>query len=447
MPTTRDNIEKWSLSYYMLKHLVDLGFHFYFRTTVTGFKNLPKGKTLIFAPNHQNALMDALAILCLKAWQPVYLARADIFKKPTIRKILTYLKMLPIYRIRDGYDSLQQNDEIFNKTIDVLRNKNGLVILPEGNHGDKKRLRPLKKGVARIALQAYEADSSLDIVIVPVGLDYTNYIKVRSKLLIRFGEPFSIKPFMCIYKDNPAKAYNMLIARLEKGIKAEMIDIQEEKYYSVYKVLIEGFAEELLKKRGIPYSHANIVDTQQLIIRAINKYREHNDDDFLLLAADALEYRLLLERRKIPAGYLPLTSVQKAGVVPFGVLLLATIPLFIASFVNIFIPVAVSNWVSKKFDDKQFISSVRYVVGLVLALLMFIIQVTLFAVFAKNLLYSVLYALGYGVSFLVFFEWKKWANILANRLNVIKHLLNGKSKRLVELHESLCKQLEKLVEE
>ena len=75
---------------------------------------------MIFAPNHHNALMDALAVLFTIPRQMVFLARADIFRKGVFANILTFLKILPIYRIRDGYSALQPNSEIFNKTVEVL---------------------------------------------------------------------------------------------------------------------------------------------------------------------------------------------------------------------------------------------------------------------------------------------------------------------------------------
>jgi 1-acyl-sn-glycerol-3-phosphate acyltransferase len=443
MPTTKGKVEKWSLAYYILKQWVDLGFRFYFSTTVSGLKSLPKNKTLIFAPNHQNALMDALAILTVKTWQPVFLARADIFKKPLLSKMLTFLKIMPVYRMRDGYENLQRNDEIFNKTIDVLRNQNGLVILPEGNHGDLKRLRPLKKGIARIALQALDADSSLDIMIVPVGLDYDHYSRVGSKLHVRFGEAFSVKPFLNVYMENPAKAYNMLISHLEKGIKAEMIDIEEEKYYSVYEVLINSFANEIVEERGLPKNHSTVVDMQQDIIKGINHLRDHSNDDFLLLAADALEYRLLLSRRGITPGFFPLGLLHKVGLFPLALALLVTLPLFVASFINIIVPVAVAKLVSNKFEDKQFISSVRFVIGLVLSLLMLIIQTIAFALFTTSLLYSAIYIVGFIASFYIFFVWKRWARIFGQRVNIIGHGLKGSNRmnRLAELHASLHSQL------
>ncbi len=85
-----------------------------------------------------------------------------------LRSFLYFLKILPVYRIRDGFSTLKANDEIFLKTIDVLKNKNGLVILPEGDHVGFRRLRQLKKGICRVAFQADEAtDFNLKIKIIP----------------------------------------------------------------------------------------------------------------------------------------------------------------------------------------------------------------------------------------------------------------------------------------
>lgn len=448
MPTTRDKVEQWSLAYFILKHYVDLGFHFYFRTTVSGLNSLPTDKTLIFAPNHQNALMDALAVLCVRTWQPVFLARADIFSKPLLSKILTFIKIMPVYRMRDGYGNLQKNDEIFNKTIDVLKNKNGLVILPEGNHGDQKRLRPLKKGIARIALQAEEAcDESLDIQIVPVGLDYTDYIKVGSGLHIRFGTPMGVAPFMKIYKENSAKAYNMLISNLEKGIKAEMVDIEDEKYYAVYKVIIDGFTTDYLRRMKLPQNHPNAVDAQQIIIERINNFKKELDDDFLLLAADALEYRLLLNRRGLKPTLFPMSQSEATAIVPIMLSLLVLLPLFIYSFINIMLPVGISKMISKKFLDLQFISSVRFTLGLLLTPLFHLIQIIVFAVISGSFIYTLVYAITLPLCFYVFFEWKKWATLIGHRFREIyfKTVKSKRSKRLYELHESIKNQLWKII--
>ena len=155
----KENIEKYSAGYTILKTAANFWHNkfFYRKVIVIGRENINPEDHLIYAPNHQNALMDALAVLFTLKGQPVFLARADIFRSKVMASILYFLKILPVYRIRDGYDNLKSNDWIFQKTIDVLRNKNGLVILPEGSHVGTRRLRQLKKGICRIAFQADEA--------------------------------------------------------------------------------------------------------------------------------------------------------------------------------------------------------------------------------------------------------------------------------------------------
>ena len=80
-------------------------------------------------------------------YQVVFLARADIFKGKMLIRILTFLNIMPIYRIRDGYENVKRNDEVFEKTNQVMRNRyNPLGIFPEGNHGDRRRLTEPCKG-------------------------------------------------------------------------------------------------------------------------------------------------------------------------------------------------------------------------------------------------------------------------------------------------------------
>ena len=98
---------KWSLGYEALRTYVRFAFWLtHKRVVVTGRHLIPKGKPIIFAANHQNALMDPLALCCTNSLQILWLARADIFKSKAARSFLNYIKMLPIYRIRDGKENL-----------------------------------------------------------------------------------------------------------------------------------------------------------------------------------------------------------------------------------------------------------------------------------------------------------------------------------------------------
>jgi 1-acyl-sn-glycerol-3-phosphate acyltransferase len=232
----KNNIEKYSVGYAVVKAFTRFWHNtvFYRKVITIGAENINPEHHIIFAPNHQNALMDALAVLFTQKGQLVFLARADIFKKKAMAAILYFLKMLPVYRIRDGYANLKENDDIFSKTIDVIKHKNGLVILPEGNHEGFRRLRQLKKGICRVAFQADEAENNqLKIKIIPVGLEYSHYIRYRQVLTVVYGKPIEVSEYHELYKKSPDRALVELKNRLSDEMKRLMVHISEDDYEAI----------------------------------------------------------------------------------------------------------------------------------------------------------------------------------------------------------------------
>ncbi len=113
--------------------------------------------------------------------QLFFLPEPIFSKRNLLLQFSIFLKILPVYRMRDGFSSLKGNDDIFTKTIDVIKKKNGLVILPEGDHAGFRRLRQLKKGICRVAFQSDEATGfKLKIKIIPVGIEFSNYTQIQT---------------------------------------------------------------------------------------------------------------------------------------------------------------------------------------------------------------------------------------------------------------------------
>jgi len=449
MPTNRENIEKWSWKYWLLRHYQDFVFRLYFKTEIVGLEKIPANATLIFAPNHQNALMDALGMLSLYSnWQPVFLARADIFKKPAIIKILTFLKIMPVYRIRDGYENLSLNDEIFLKTMDVLRNKNGLIILPEGNHAGFKRLRQLKKGIARIAFQAEDAsDGELNIIIVPVGLEYSNYVRFHSKFLIRIGEPFEIKKYLDLYHQNKALAYNALIAELEHGMKETMINIEDEKNYDSYLSIIDLFSERYIKKNKLSKTQNQKFIVDKKIIANYNELKQRNEAEFDDLMDKAAEYGNLLKSNKICTKAAPL-STKKMLWLPFeAIILLLTLPLFTYGAINNIIPILIPYKLSLKFQDVQFHSSVRHVVALILFPLMYLIQTLTFGLIVKEGWLTLAYLASLPIGAVIVYHWRYRCIKFYRAISLLRFMKAkpDQAKRINELYFELYEKTEKII--
>jgi 1-acyl-sn-glycerol-3-phosphate acyltransferase len=360
----KENIEKYSAGYSLLKTVAGFWHNnvFYRKVIVFGRENINPDNSNIFAPNHQNALMDALAVLFTHKGQPIFLARSDIFKRKPVAAFLYFLKILPVYRIRDGFSTLKGNDEIFEKTVDVLRNKNGLVVLPEGDHAGYRRLRQLKKGICRIAFQADEATGfNLKIKIIPVALEFSNYTRFRQVLTVVYGKPIEVSEYFESYRKNPEIALNELRARLSDEMKHLMIHIEsQEDYESIDELrsIINGKYSDSIKFPKI--------FRDRMLIDKLNRLKESDEATYRKIcdlslrvkqgATDLnLSYRLL-EKKKHPLGWLLI-----------GILgLIATLPLFI--FGNIFnlTFLELPNLQIPKIKDPQFHSSIRY--GLSLAL-------------------------------------------------------------------------------
>lgn len=161
-----------------------------------GKENIPTDGAIIFAPNHTNALCDAMAILGIDHRRKVFVARADIFKDPKKAKLLNWLKIMPINRVRDGLDEVRHNDETINKAVDTLRDGVPFCILPEGTHRPKHSLLPLSKGIFRIALQANDTfGDEKPVYIVPVGLEYGDYFHLWNSLTVNIGKPIDVTAF------------------------------------------------------------------------------------------------------------------------------------------------------------------------------------------------------------------------------------------------------------
>ncbi len=238
-----------NLYYYPLKLYVLIASYLYFRKLrIVGRNNIPSKGPLIFAINHQNALLDALLLSVLTRRDPHFLTRADVFKNPFIDKFLRGLKMLPIYRIRDGYDSIKRNDVTFAAANKILQNGGVIGIFPEGSHSLKYKVRPLKKGVARIAFIAEEnAGFNLNTKIIPIGIQYESHFLPEGRTLITFGKAIQVSDFRKVYEEEKNKGIEALISELHASMQSLVLNIDSKNYDAI----LEKFQSQRVFKNNL----------------------------------------------------------------------------------------------------------------------------------------------------------------------------------------------------
>ncbi|MBQ6067867.1 MAG: 1-acyl-sn-glycerol-3-phosphate acyltransferase [Bacteroidales bacterium] len=351
----------------------------YRRFMVKGRENIPWGEPFIIAPCHQNALMDALVVLQVMNRKTVFLARADIFQNPVARFFLTWLRISPVYRIRDGRESLSRNEDIFNTSREVIEKNVPLCLMAEGRHNDRHQLLPLVKGMFRIAGATQVELGDRPLYILPVGLDYDHYECLYHNVCANIGKPIDVRQFVDEYETNEPVALNHMRRVLTASLKGQMHDVVSHDRYDDELAYCHMKTQATLGQLQLKNNPWGRFMARKYISESIASMPEEQRTPLYDQgAAFADECR----RRGVPLWF-----ASKGWSVGKGLLALLASLLNIAAIVPIWKYWLVSNVVvyvpthlivRRAIEDTQFRSSVNYGIRM---LLQFINAVVVFIVF------------------------------------------------------------------
>jgi 1-acyl-sn-glycerol-3-phosphate acyltransferase len=171
---------------YPLNSLVILPFYFK-NIEVIGKENIPSNGPVIVAPTHRSR-WDALIVphavgKCVSGRVLWFMVTADEMKGAQ-GWIISRLGCFPVDTARPAADSIE-------KSKYLLLKGEMLTIFPEGDIFRNKEVQPLKKGIARIALDVERENLGIGVKILPVRLTYSQKIpKWRTtSVKINIGSP------------------------------------------------------------------------------------------------------------------------------------------------------------------------------------------------------------------------------------------------------------------
>ena len=334
----------------------------YKRLRYVGKENVPKDGAVIYAPNHCNALMDALAVLNIDNHRKVFVARADIFKKPLLKKFLTFIKIMPIHRIRDGFRNVANAGQTIEKSIEVLNNQVPFCILPEGTHRPMHSMLPITKGIARIALGADKGlKDGKHVYIVPVGCEYGDYYRYRSTLLVNIGKPVDITAYAASHTDLSEADLTIGIRALTgEAIRQQIVWLPDDAEYDASWELCRLESGRIPERRNLERFEANR-RTAQLI----GGLRADNPDKARRLLDKATAF--LQARREAKVSHHAVRAKRPLGAALWRTL----VALVMLPFALAFSAVSLPGWagaeaLASTAKDHSFHNSLRYGVLLLL---------------------------------------------------------------------------------
>ena len=350
----------------------------YRRFECVGEEHIPTDAAVIFAPNHTNGLMDAMALLWLsrKYRQILFVARADIFRNKRVAKLLRSFRMLPIMRIRDGRENLSKNDEIMSQCVEALQEGIPFCIMPEGTHRAKRAQLPLVKGVFRIALMANERMQGVkNVYIVPVGINFGSFFRYRSSLLLKVGKPIDVTAFA---KENAELSFSeqttQLRAVLTEQLQTVHLAIPDDDDFDAIEecCFLDSDRNDSLDER---------LERSQQLLKKLEKAKVEQPETMHDFFAQVKAFARLRKRWHLYADAL---SYSASSLKLFGValLLLLEVPYFFVSLLVVLPYLLISEMLVRWQSDNAMYNSIRYVLSLIFyPLSMLVATVVCFSLF------------------------------------------------------------------
>lgn len=149
-PVFRRYFPVWHLIARALTRIFAPRFH------VSGRRNEPRRGGVIFVPNHTSDSDPfwVAAALRRRVW---WMAKAEIWRDfPVAGKIMSFVETFPV-------EQNQMDRMALERSLEILKRGDALVIFPEGHCSPDGNLQPLESGVAMLALRS-------GAPVVPLGI-------------------------------------------------------------------------------------------------------------------------------------------------------------------------------------------------------------------------------------------------------------------------------------
>ena len=340
--------------YWILKPLAIIFYRIFYRYEIHGMEQVPLDQPVVFAPNHVNAFIDPILPVLHIRKKVRFFARGDVFRGKIASALLGSLNIGPMYRIQEGYGEIRKNDKAFEDCRRRLINNEIILLFPEAICVQERRLRPLKKGMARIVFQTGESlDFKKDVLIVPIGLNYTALYKFRSRLFIEVGKPVSMKEYEERFKQDKVRTINEFTKEFETKMAQHLVILQNRENDKVLEGLEAMILEDyVLKSGGSPRSQKDRYKATKALAEKLNVLDERDPEYMALLRERIPAYIRRVRGNELRDHLLKPANIERATIWQFlldYLLIFAGMPFYGLGLLTNYLP----YYLAKNFSDKK----------------------------------------------------------------------------------------------
>ncbi len=258
---------------------------FFKRVDVRHPERVPATGPALLCINHPNNLIDSLLVGAVLDRKVHYLATAALFRNPLLAHFLRACGVIPVYRKTDAPGTVSAreaaNADAFAACHAAFDEGALVAIYPEGTTHAEARVQRIKTGAARIAL-GYEADRSGVLTVLPVGLSFEARKSFRGRVLVAFGEPIAVTPYLAAWRTDPVAAVDALTTTIQWAMEGQVVHVDRIDTAMLIRAVEELYRDELVRQlceeRGLAERQIDVFRLSRTIADAANHFRAHEPE-------------------------------------------------------------------------------------------------------------------------------------------------------------------------
>lgn len=411
---------------------------------------VPPGPVLL-AANHPNSLLDPLLVFATAGRTPRSLAKAPLFERPVVGRLIRASGGIPVYRREDGPTGMGGNEDMFRASTAALREGAAIQIFPEGRSHSDPQLSSLRTGAARIALAAEsESGWALGLGIVPIGLTYERKAFFRGRAVAMYGDPIDVARYRDDYERDAFEAARALTDELDRRLRDLTLNLTR----SEDQALIDAAERMWAREKGLGTARerlplADRLPRLQAFARGLAWIRTHDPARYQRLSDAVRAYAreadvLGVGEGDVPTEYRLAPTLRWAVRVAAPVLLL--LPVAAVAAIAWGVPYRLVGWAIDRMRLKPDTTATYKLAGSLIAYPLFLFLWTGLAGWAWGWTAALATLLGLPLVGVLTIRWLDGARDLREDLRLFTRLARRRDRReeLAAVRRSLVAEFEAL---